>query len=39
MVVHLLDIGMVMGLNLSRDKWSFLFANFLFGMKVKSQKP
>jgi len=38
MIVHLLDIDMVMGLNLSRDKLSFLFAMSLFGMNVKGHR-
>jgi len=35
MVVHLFDIGMVMGSNLGRTKLNFLFAKILFGMEGK----
>jgi len=35
-VVHWLDIGMVMCLNLDRHELIFLFAKITFGRKVKS---
>jgi len=37
LVMHWLDIGMSVGLNLDKPKLNFLFAKFRFGMNGKDQ--
>jgi len=38
MVMHGFGIGMVRGSIFARTKLNFLFAKFIFGMKLKGQK-